>query len=155
MNTLGLYKKGDIFEIYYRCCLLIKSENRAGGHFRIEPTCIIITLNVLKILRDFDIYSSILDMFIRIFLQNTKTNLSLSVISVLISFSMNLISKGILQENIQRNLNQLHPPRNMLENSVHTVKKHLGATIHCKNISWLNMIAIPLINAISALENLV
>ena len=57
---------------------------------------------MLKILRDFDIYSSILDMFIRIFLQNIKTNLSLSVISVLISFSMNLISKGILQENIQR-----------------------------------------------------
>ena len=94
-------------------------------------------------------------MFIRIFLQNIKTNLSLSVISALISFSMNLISKGILQENIQRNLNQLHPPRNMLENSVHTVKKHLEVTIHYKNISWLNMIAIPLINVINALENLV
>ena len=41
-----------IFEIYFRYCLLTKSEDSAGAHFRIEPTCIIITLTILKYVDD-------------------------------------------------------------------------------------------------------
>ena len=37
-------QKVDIFEIYFRYCLLTKSEDSAGAHFRIKPTCIILTL---------------------------------------------------------------------------------------------------------------
>ena len=42
-------QKGDIFVIYFRYCLFTKSEESAGAHFRIEPTCTIITLLFFKI----------------------------------------------------------------------------------------------------------
>ena len=41
---LGLRQKGRPFEIYFRYCLLTKSEDDPGANFRIEPTCIIIIL---------------------------------------------------------------------------------------------------------------